>query len=81
MRGTGVKATLEELANIQELAETARTTPVIALTMKDGMEGRDFASLAWKRCHKAVQEAALGHGLPEIEGYYGLAEDGEFLTM
>jgi hypothetical protein len=78
LRRTGIKATPAEKNNILELAETARKTPVIALSMKDGMEGRDFASLAWERVYDAINDAAIAHDLPR--GDYGFDSDkGEFM--
>ena len=81
MKHTGVKATPEETVNIQELAKVAQKTPMIAFSSADALSGDDMASQAWKRVHEALQKAALAHGLPEIPGYYGMTEDGEFVTV
>jgi len=77
---TKVFATKKEIAAIQKLAQEAASTPVMALSSAAMLSGRDFASLAWERAKKYAHTRALAHGLPEIEGYYGLTEDGEFVS-
>jgi len=83
MEKTGVKATVEEMANIQELAKIAQTTPVIALSSADALSGNDFSSRAWKCVYEAINAAAEEHGLSKVKGGYGLAieeaDDGEFV--
>ncbi len=76
---TGVFATGEEVKEMQELSETARTTPVMTTSLSEGLAGRDFASTARKRMQDRLQEVALAHGLPDFEGYYGLTGEGEFV--
>ena len=77
---TGVFASKQEIETIQELAEDARNTPVIALTTAHGLDSGGMAGDAWTRVNKAVYSCALIHGLPEIEGYYGFdGINGEFL--
>jgi hypothetical protein len=76
---TGVFATSEETAELQELAKTARRTPVMALSLAEGLAGWDFASQARKRMQDRLQETAMAHGLPDFEGYYGLTMEGEFV--
>lgn len=72
---TGVFATEEEKTELQALAQEAANTPV--MTVRSDLP--DFASVAWERTLKRCHEAALAHGLPEVTGFYGLAEDGEFI--
>jgi hypothetical protein len=72
---TGVFATDEERNKCQELAKQAASTPVI--TISSNLPS--FAETAWKRTNEAVYTAALAHGLPEIEGYYGMTPEGEFV--
>ena len=79
MDNTGVKATPEELKELREMAEQASRTPVIAMSSADALGGRDWATMAWKRCQERCHAIALAHGLPEIEGFYGLTNDGEFV--
>lgn len=64
MEGMGVFATKKEVETLNELVNM----PVI-------MIGGYLPPDPLKRCH----ELALAHGLPEIEGYYGISADGEFL--
>lgn len=75
MEGTGVFATTEEQEELRGLLLKARTTPMIKLSSAS----RDFASIAWERVQKRCHEFALGHGLPEVRGYYGVNEEGEFI--
>jgi len=78
MKGTGVHATKEELAELEKLADAAENTP--AITMASNQQ--DFASVMWERVEKATHACALEHGLPEIDGYYGVyLDDGEFVTV
>lgn len=76
MEQTGVFATPEELERLRELATRARSTPVILLFGKFDVAG-DARRHAYEECHKA----ALAHGLPEIPGYYGIDESGEFVRV
>jgi hypothetical protein len=72
--GTGVFATPEEVAELNAAYERARNTPVISFG------GPDMASVAFHQMIKRSHEMAIAHGLPEIEGYYGLDLDSmEFL--
>lgn len=75
MISTGVFATQEERDRLAGLVAKAQSTPAILLFGK-----HDLAGDAWKRVKQECHAAALAHGLPEIDGYYGLAEDGEFVT-
>ncbi len=74
--GTGVYATEEEQAELLELADKAARTPVILLFGKHDLSGD-----ARQRMFDRTYQIALSHGLPKIQGYYGLAEDGEFIKM
>ena len=76
MNGTGKFATQEEIEHLQELLKKAQSTPVILLFGKHDLSGD-----AWKRVNEATYECALKHGLPEIDSYYGMKEDGEFVTV
>ncbi len=76
MKNTGVFATDEEATELHALANEARNTPVILLFGKHDLSGD-----AWKKAMRAVNECALKHELPKIEGYYGLTPEGEFVTM
>ncbi len=74
MKKTGIYVTESERIECQALAKTASNTPVIAFG-----GGPSWAERAWKECHQKVYQLALEHGLPEIKGYYGLTQDGEFV--
>jgi len=74
--GTGVFATEDEGQTCLELAERAAKTPVILLFGKHDLSGD-----AWKKAHETAHGFALAHGLPDIQGYYGLGEDREFIKQ
>jgi len=76
---TGVFATKEELEDLRRLAARG-WRPGETMIVTSVMEGitRDQATVdAQKVCHKL----ALAHGLPEIPGYYGILQTGEFVRM
>ncbi len=73
MNNTGVYATNEELEKVKLLVEEAERTPVILIGYSD------LSGNAWQRVKEKCHEYALAHGLPEIIGYYGLSEKGEFI--
>ena len=77
MEKTGVFATAKELEELKGLAVAASSTPVMAMSLGDGLAGRDFASMAWRRANEACQKAALAHGL--TGGPFGITNDGEFV--
>ena len=82
MTHTGVFATKEEQDRAFDLAANARTTPVMALSIAQGLAGEDFASRAWRNANAFVHKCALDHhGLPEIQGFYGMTEEGEFVSI
>jgi len=72
MRRTGVFATPEEFAKIQELAREAHNTPVMLIA------GLNVSQIAWEKVYEAVDAAAEAHGLPKTIGHYGMLEDSEF---
>lgn len=77
MDKTGVFATPEELEDLKRLAVRG-WRPGDRMMVTSVMEGitRDQATVdAEKVCH----QLALAHGLPEIPGYYGILETGEFV--
>ncbi len=80
MRNTGVYATKEEKDKCAEAAARASRTPVIALSSEHALKHGGFSGQAWKSAKELCHEAALAHGLPEIPGYYGMTQDGEFTT-
>jgi hypothetical protein len=73
MTKTGVFATPEQREKLQKMTDEARRTPVILVG------GVDVAGNAWSLVQRACHAAALENGLPEIPGFYGMTEEGEFV--
>jgi hypothetical protein len=65
---TGVFATSEEAKKIRE----AFSFPVMYLSGGTRLGGNP---------RELLHKIALSHGLPETQGYYGLDENNEFITM
>jgi len=77
MKRTGVFATMEEIDECLKLSDEASKTPVINF---GGPESPSWSETAWKHCQETLHRYALAHGLPEIQGFYGLdGVTGEFL--
>ena len=77
MEWTGVFATEEELADLRSLASRGWQQGEIYI-VSSVLQGilKDQATIdALKTCH----ELALKHKLPEIDGYYGVGGNGEFV--
>jgi hypothetical protein len=53
---TNIQLTPAEFKRITELLNTAENTPVIAATVQDGLEGRDFASMAYNDLYAYQEE-------------------------
>ena len=81
MKHTGVYATKEETDRCFEAAKRAANTPVIAFSSEHALKEGGLSGQAWKAAKELCHEAALAHGLPEVEGYYGMTRDGEFVTI
>lgn len=79
MRKTGKFATKSQIKKLKSMMRRANNTPAIAITSEAALSGRDFASLAWQEVYETCHRMALRHGLKEINGFYGLDEDGEFV--
>jgi len=77
MNKTGVFATKEEIGDLRKLANAGwRCGDVMTVTsIMQGITKDQKTIDARKACHKV----AMSHGLPEIEGYYGIIENGEFV--
>lgn len=79
MENTKVFATEDEMKDLRALVN-AGWKPGDIIMVSSVMEGikKDQKTMdAVKSCHAL----ALAHGLPEIEGYYGITDDGEFVTV
>ncbi|MEK6883992.1 MAG: hypothetical protein AABY22_30460 [Nanoarchaeota archaeon] len=81
MKNTKKFATRNEINRLKKMAAEAANTPVIALSSDAASRGEDFASLAWKEVQEECHKIALKHGLPEIKGFYGLTQKGEFVMI
>ena len=57
-----MKITDEENKKLQDLYKEAQNTPVIAMSVKDGMEGRDWATQAWNRVREYMDELGKKYG-------------------
>lgn len=67
VEGIELIATEDEDREITRLYNEARNTPVIVL--KSGE--LDLATEAFDRMNKRIHEIVMGHGFPDIPGYYG----------
>lgn len=79
MKGTGVKATKEDLDKLMMLVRSGWRSgqTMIVFSVGEGIRRDQKTVDAVKECHRL----ALAYGLPEIIGYYGIKEDGEFVTI
>ncbi len=78
MNHTGIFATEDEFNDLLNLAQRGwmNGDTVIVSSIMQGIK-KDQATIDAKvACHKV----ALSHGLPEIQGYYGLDKNREFLS-
>lgn len=74
-----IKLQPEELKKLIDLTKEAETTPVIAMSMRDGMEGRDLATLAWDRVRDYWRELGAKYGF-DSQNVRGIsAETGEVI--
>ena len=76
---TGVKVSKEDYDKLLSLARHGWMPgeTMIVFSVGEGIRKDQGAIDAQKECHKL----ALAYGLPEIEGYYGMDMDGEFVTV
>ena len=75
MTHTGAYASEDEREEIQKLADKASKTPMIKLSSAQP----SFSETAWKHTQERLHAVALGKGLPEIAGFYGMTPEGEFI--
>jgi len=79
MKKTGVKATEEDFEKLVNLVSKGwrNGETMIVFSVGEGIK-KDSATVdAQKECHRL----ALAYGLPEIEGYYGIDDEREFVTV
>ena len=79
MINTGVFATTDEVKELQALANQAARTPVIAFSSAHALKRGGLSGDMWRLANERCHAIALAHGLPEIQGFYGLTADGEFV--
>ena len=80
MKKTGIFATTEEKEILAKEVKQAMATPVIAFSSEHALEKGGLAGEAWQAVREHCHKIAIGHGLPETEGFYGLDVEGEFVT-
>ena len=81
MKNTGIYATDEERERAFKAVDRAAQTPVIAFSSRHALEDGGLSGQAWKSAKQLCHQFALDHGLPEIDGYYGMTKKGEFVTV
>ena len=57
-----IKITLEEACKLKDLHTYAASVPVIAMSVRDGVEGNDFSSIAWKSAMKYWEDLGSKYG-------------------
>ena len=78
LKKTGVIAKQEDFDRLKVLAGRGwrQGEPMIVFSVGEGIAKDEGTQTALKACHRL----ALAYGLPEIQGYYGIDNDGEFVT-
>lgn len=79
MKNTGMFASKEDTEKLINLV-TKGWQPgetMIVFSVGEGIR-KDHATVDTK---KACHRLALDYGLPEIKGYYGITQEGEFVSM
>ncbi len=79
MKNTGIKVSKDDLEKLQNFAQRGWMPGdrIIVFSVGEGIKCDEVTVDAREMCHKL----ALNYGLPEIEGYYGIDKDGEFVTV
>lgn len=54
--------TQEEMDELVKAHKTARETPAFALSTKQALDGKDFASMAWDRLREIQERLAKKYG-------------------
>ena len=77
MTGTGIFATKEDLEKLVRLVSKGwqHGETMIVFSVGEGIRKDQATVDVRKTCH----DLALSYGLPDIEGYYGIRNDGEFV--
>ena len=67
-----------ELKELVDLYQTAQNTPVIAISVRDGIDGNDFASRAYKRFQERWADICFKYKISPDENGFN-SETGEFV--
>lgn len=59
---TMIKLAPEDLEELIRVTREAEKTPVIAMSLSDGLEGRDFATRAWNKVRDKWEELGKKYG-------------------
>ena len=79
MKNTGKFATREDTEKLVRLVTKGwrQGERMMVFSVGEGIRKDQATVDAKKACH----QLALDYGLPEIEGYYGMTRDGEFVLV
>lgn len=79
IKQTGVKCSNEDLQKLKDLVSKGWKPgeTMIVFSVGEGIRKDQATVDALKACHAL----ALRYGLPEILGYYGIDNDGEFISF
>ena len=77
MESTSIKCSKEDLEKLQKLVSEGwqNGETMIVFSVGEGIRKDNATVDAVKLCH----QLALDYGLPEITGYYGITNEGEFV--
>lgn len=71
----------QDLVELLSLTKRAETIPVIALSLEDGLEGRDFSSQAWNSVRDKWLELGKKYGFEPSQVKGISTETGEVFTQ
>jgi len=57
-----MKITEQELGKLLELYRSAENAPVIAMSVQEGLEGKDWATQAWNKVRDYMDELGMKYG-------------------
>jgi len=79
MKNTGIFASKEDTEKLIRLITKGwqQGQPMIVFSVGEGIRKDQATADVKKACH----QLALDYGLPEIEGYYGITHEGEFVSV
>lgn len=79
MTKTGIKASEQDFEKLKNLTQKGwqHGETMIVFSVGEGIEKDNTTFDAKKECHRL----ALAYGLPEIQGYYGIDNNREFIKI